>query len=122
MVNGQKTFISGGMNADYFTTGVRTSGKTGSKARQFGPLLKDAVISFSWVFMLRRADALGCWPSVRAVKDLRVHHTQLNISWQETGFVPQKNQSLTGHLAASGATLERWAEHSATAVLPKQVG
>ena len=32
VVNGQKTFISGGMNADYFTTGVRTSGKTGSKA------------------------------------------------------------------------------------------
>ncbi|CAE7233040.1 AFT10-1, partial [Symbiodinium pilosum] len=31
VVNGQKTFISGGMNADYFTTGVRTSGKTGSK-------------------------------------------------------------------------------------------
>eukprot|EP00933_Yihiella_yeosuensis_P004447 TRINITY_DN108812_c0_g1_i1.p1 TRINITY_DN108812_c0_g1~~TRINITY_DN108812_c0_g1_i1.p1 ORF type:complete len:405 (+),score=68.98 TRINITY_DN108812_c0_g1_i1:51-1265(+) len=25
LVNGQKTFISGGMNADYFTTGVRTS-------------------------------------------------------------------------------------------------
>ena len=28
VVNGQKTFISGGMNADYFTVGVRT-GKPG---------------------------------------------------------------------------------------------
>ena len=32
VVNGQKTFISGGMHADYFTTGVRTSGKAGSQA------------------------------------------------------------------------------------------
>jgi len=31
VVNGQKTFISGGMHADYFTTGVRTSGKAGSQ-------------------------------------------------------------------------------------------
>jgi len=28
VVNGQKTFISGGMNADWFTTGVRTGGPT----------------------------------------------------------------------------------------------
>ena len=26
VVNGQKTFISGGIHADYFTTGVRTGG------------------------------------------------------------------------------------------------
>merc|ERR1740117_1437570 len=29
-LNGQKTFISGGMNADYFTTGART-GEAGNK-------------------------------------------------------------------------------------------
>ena len=27
VVNGQKTFISGGLHADYFTTGVRTGGE-----------------------------------------------------------------------------------------------
>ncbi|CAE7349882.1 AFT10-1 [Symbiodinium sp. CCMP2592] len=94
VVNGQKTFISGGMHADYFTTGVRTSGKAGSQApcrlRVHREMLQLGALNTP----SSRADLAGhlrlagatakCWSEYDALEDAGMA-PQLHAAWLDKG-------------------------------------